>query len=169
MAEDEISEDIDENIDIFLETLNSDELNSMLTSSIVIQNFETLNEIIEPLKDAENELQNPSLKINKEIRRKIQVIIHKKKLIDEESNLIKDIQIFQKGYENNALRVNSTIDNIKNSFKNLSNSVSELIQLIENIKKIYYEHAKQLMTPIIEKYNDLKSFDKKKLDKKKLI
>ena len=73
MAEDEISEDIDENIDIFLETLNSDELNSMLTSSIVIQNFETLNEIIEPLKDAENELQNPSLKINKEIRRKIQV------------------------------------------------------------------------------------------------
>ena len=87
---------------------------------------------------------------------------------DEESNLIKDIQIFQKGYENNALRVNSTIDNIKNSFKNLSNSVSELIQLIENIKKIYYEHAKQLMTPIIEKYNDLKSFDLKKLDKKKL-
>ena len=168
MAEDEISEDIDENIDIFLETLNSDELNSMLTSSIVIQNFETLNEIIEPLKDAENELQNPSLKINKEIRRKIQVIIPKKKLIDEESNLIKDIQIFQKGYENNALRVNSTIDNIKNSFKNLSNSVSELIQLIENIKKIYYEHAKQLMTPIIEKYNDLKSFDLKKLDKKKL-
>ena len=157
MAEDEISEDIDENIDIFLETLNSDELNSMLTSSIVIQNFETLNEIIEPLKDAENELQNPSLKINKEIRRKIQVIIPKKKLIDEESNLIKDIQIFQKGYENNALRVNSTIDNIKNSFKNKSNSVSELIQLIENIKKIYYEHAKQLMTPIIEKYNDLKS------------
>ena len=77
----------------------------------------------------------------------ILLIIPKKKLIEEESNLIKYIQIFQKGYENNALRVNSTIDNIKNSFKNLSNSVSELIQLIENIKKIYYEHAKQLMTP----------------------
>jgi len=47
-------------------------------------------------------------------------------------------------------------------------SVSELIKLIENIKKTYFEKTKQLMTPIIEKYNDLKNFNKSKLDKTKL-
>ena len=36
---------------------------------------------------------------------------------DEESNLIKDIKIFQNGYENNAQKSNSTIDNIKKSFQ----------------------------------------------------
>ena len=166
--EDELDNDIEENIDEFLESLNSEEFKQMLSASVISDNFETLNEIIEPLKDMENELQNPSLKINKEIRRKIQVIIPKKKLNDEESNLIKDIQIFQKGYENNSSKTNSTIDNIKNSFKNLSNSVSDLIQLIENIKEKYYEHAKQLMTPITEKYNDLKNYDESKINKKKL-
>ena len=98
--EDELDNDIEENIDEFLESLNSEEFKQMLSASVISDNFETLNEIIEPLKDMENELQNPSLKINKEIRRKIQVIIPKKKLNDEESNLIKDIQIFQKGYYN---------------------------------------------------------------------
>ena len=166
--EDELDNDIEENIDEFLESLNSEEFKQMLSASVISDNFETLNEIIEPLKDMENELQNPSLKINKEIRRKIQVIIPKKKLNDEESNLIKDIQIFQKGYENNSSKTNSTIDNIKNSFKNLSNSVSDLIQLIENIKEKYYKHAKQLMTPITEKYNDLKNYDESKINKKKL-
>lgn len=164
----EIDEDIEEEIDNFLETLNSEEFQNILSASTITENFETLDEIIEPLKDMENELQNPSLKINKEIRRKIQVIIPKKKLNDEDSNLIKDIQLFQKGYENNAIQTNSTIDNIKNSFKSLSNSVSELIKLIEKIKQKYYEHAKQLMMPITEKYNDLKIFDKSKFDKKKL-
>ena len=77
----------------------------------------------------ENELQNPSLKINKEIRRKIQVIIPKKKLNDEESNLIKDIKLFQKGYENNSIKINATIDKIKNSFKNLSTLSSQYVQL----------------------------------------
>ena len=67
---------------------------------------------------------------------------------DEESNLIKDIKIFQNGYENNAQKSNSTIDNIKKSFQGLSNSVTELIKLIETIRKTYYEQAKQLMKPI---------------------
>ena len=168
MSDNEIDEAIEERIDYFLETLNTEEFENLLSASTISENFETLNEIIEPLKDMENELQNPSLKINKEIRKKIQVIIPKKKLNEEESNLIKDIKIFQKGYENNAIKTNATIDKIKNSFKSLSNSVSELIKLIENIKKKYFEHAKQLMTPVTEKYNDLKNFNKSKFDKKKL-
>ena len=166
--EDEIDDSIEEDIDIFLDSLNSEDFQNVISATSVSENFETLNEIIEPLKDLENELQNPSLKINKEVRRKIQVIIPKNKLNDEDSNLIKDIKIFQKGYENNSIKINSTIDNIKNSFKNLSKSVSELIKLIENIKKRYYEQAKQLMSPITDKFNELKNFDKKKFDKKKL-
>ena len=166
--DDEIDDSIEENIDIFLDSLNSEDFQNVISATSVSENFETLNEIIEPLKDLENELQNPSLKINKEVRRKIQVIIPKSKLNDEDSNLIKDIKIFQKGYENNSIKINSTIDNIKNSFKNLSKSVSELIKLIENIKKRYYEQAKQLMSPITDKFNELKNFDKKKFDKKKL-
>ena len=168
MSDNEIDEAIEERIDYFLESLNTEEFENLLSASTISENFETLNEIIEPLKDMENELQNPSLKINKEIRKKIQVIIPKKKLNEEESNLIKDIKIFQKGYENNAIKTNATIVKIKNSFKSLSNSVSELIKLIENIKKKYFEHAKQLMTPVTEKYNDLKNFNKSKFDKKKL-
>ena len=168
MSDNELNDAIEEKIDYFLESLNTEEFENLLSASTISENFETLNEIIEPLKDMENELQNPSLKINKEIRRKIQVIIPKKKLNDEESNLIKDIKLFQKGYENNSIKINATIDKIKNSFKNLSKSVSELIKLIENIKKRYFENAKQLMTPITEKYNDLKDFNKSKLDKKKL-
>ena len=166
--DDEIDDSIEENIDIFLDSLNSEDFQNVVSANSISENFETLNEIIEPLKDLENELQNPSLKINKEIRRKIQVIIPKNKLNDEDSNLIKDIKIFQKGYENNSIKINSTIDNIKNSFKNLSKSVSELLKLIENIKKKYYEQAKQLMSPITDKFNELKNFDKKKFDKKKL-
>ena len=166
--DDEIDDSIEENIDIFLDSLNSEDFQNVVSANSISENFETLNEIIEPLKDLENELQNPSLKINKEIRRKIQVIIPKNKLNDEDSNLIKDIKIFQKGYENNSIKINSTIDNIKNSFKNLSKSVSELLKLIENIKKRYYEQAKQLMSPITDKFNELKNFDKKKFDKKKL-
>ena len=168
MSDNELNDAIEEKIDYFLESLNTEEFENLLSASTISENFETLNEIIEPLKDMENELQNPSLKINKEIRRKIQVIIPKKKLNDEESNLIKDIKLFQKGYENNSIKINATIDKIKNSFKNLSKSVSELIKLIENIKKRYFENAKQLMTPITEKYNDLKNFNKSKLDKTKL-
>ena len=168
MSDNELNDAIEEKIDYFLESLNTEEFENLLSASTISENFETLNEIIEPLKDMENELQNPSLKINKEIRRKIQVIIPKKKLNDEESNLIKDIKLFQKGYENNSIKINATIDKIKNSFKNLSKSVSELIKLIENIKKRYFENAKQLMTPITEKYNDLKDFNKSKLDKTKL-
>ena len=167
-VEENLDDNIDDEIDEFLESLNIDEFKSVLSASIISDNFETLNEILEPLKDTENEFQNPSLKINKEIRKKIQVIIPKKKLNDEESNLIKDIKIFQNGYENNAQKSNSTIDNIKKSFQGLSNSVTELIKLIETIRKTYYEQAKQLMKPITEKYNELKSLDKKKFDKKKL-
>ena len=164
----EENDELDEEIDFFIESLNLEEFKSILSASEISNNFETLNEILEPLKDIENEFQNPSLKINKEIRKKIQVIIPKKKLNDEDANLIKDIKIFQNGYENNAKKSNNTIDNIKKDFQNLSNSVSELIKLIETIKKTYFGQAKQLMTPITEKFNDLKSIDKKKFDKKKL-
>ena len=73
MSDNEIDEAIEERIDYFLETLNTEEFENLLSASTISENFETLNEIIEPLKDMENELQNPSLKINKEIRKKIQV------------------------------------------------------------------------------------------------
>ena len=81
MSDNEIDEAIEERIDYFLETLNTEEFENLLSASTISENFETLNEIIEPLKDMENELQNPSLKINKEIRKKIQVIKYFKKVM----------------------------------------------------------------------------------------
>ena len=75
MSDNELNDAIEEKIDYFLESLNTEEFENLLSASTISENFETLNEIIEPLKDMENELQNPSLKINKEIRRKIQVIL----------------------------------------------------------------------------------------------
>ena len=148
MADDE---DIDDVIDDFLNTLNKGDFENLASAPEIKYNFETLNEIIEPLKETENEFQNPDLKISKTIRSKIQIITPKKELNEKNTNFIKDILTFQNGYEANAEKANQTIDLVKNSFKDLSVSVSSLIKSIEEIKKKFFEYAKKTMEPISAK------------------
>ena len=164
MADDEsIEEDIEEEIDIFLDTLNKDDFKNLLSASEIKFNFETMNEILDPLRDLENEFQNPSLKIAKTVRKNIQIITPNKELNEENSNLIKDILHFRKGYETNAIEANNTIEKVKDNFKELSDSVTQLIKLIEDVKNKYFEHAKEMMTPFTKKNEELEKIDKSKL------
>lgn len=165
MSDEEIDEnfDEDEEMDIFISTLSQDDYKQILSAPEIRSNFETMNEILEPLRDAENEFQNPSLKITKTVRSKLQIITPSKELDEKKTNYIKDILHFQKGYEINADETNKTIEIVKDSFKELSDSVTALIKLIENIRKKYFEHAKQMMSPITKKNEDFKNMDKSKL------
>ena len=166
MADDEsIEEDIEEEIDIFLDSLNKDDFKNLLSASEIKFNFETMNEILDPLRDLENEFQNPSLKIAKTVRKNIQIITPKKELNEENSNLIKDILHFRKGYEANAIEANNTIEKVKENFKELSDSVTQLIKLIEEVKNKYFEHAKEMMTPFTKKNEEFEKIDKSKLSK----
>ena len=164
----ELEEEIEEDIESFIDTLNAEEFKALLSAPEIRDNFETMNEILEELRDTENEFQNPSLKINKTVKSKLQIITPAKELNKENSNLIKDILRFQKGYEENADITNKTIEKVKESFKELSESVTSLITLIENIKSQYYKHAEEMITPIKKVYDDFNKFDKNKLKGEKL-
>jgi len=156
----EINEDIDEEIEIFFNTLNAEDFKNLSSAPEIKYNFETMNEILDPLRDTENEFQNPNLKITKTVRSKVQIIIPKKELNEENSNLIKDILKFQEGYELNAEESNKTIEKVKDNFKELSDSVTQLIKLIEDIKSRYFEHAKEMMAPMIKKNEDFAKIEK---------
>ena len=165
MADDD---EIDEEIEILFKTLSSEDFENMQSAPVIRDNFESINEILEPLRDTENDFQNPNLKITKSIRSKIQIILPTKELDKENENLIKDIQSFQKGYEENADIANQTIEKVKDSFKDLSNSVTALIKLIEDVKSKYFEQTKQMMSPFTKKNEELEKVDKSKFNDEKL-
>ena len=168
MSDNNTDLDEDEEIEIFFGTLNKDDFKKLSSASVIVDNFESMNEIIEPLRDTENEFQNPSLKIAKTIRSKIQIITPKKELDKENSNYIKDLLNFQKGYEKNAGETNKTIEQIKKNFIELSKSITSLKELIEEIRNKYFDQVKIMMTPFTKKNELLENFDKSKLSKDKL-
>ena len=165
--EEDIDGDFDEEIDIFFSTLSKDDFKSISSAKEIKSNFESMNEILDPLRDTENEFQNPSLKITKTIRNKVQIIVPNKELDEKNSNLIKDIQNFQKGYEKNAEETNKTIEQVKNNFKALSESVTALIKLIEDIKNKYFDHTKEMMSPFTQKVETFKKLSSEQLNKVK--
>ena len=163
----DIEEEIDEEIDVFFSTLSQEDFKNISSAKVIKSNFESMNEILEPLRDTENEFQNPSLKITKTIRSKVQIIVPNKELDEQNSNLIKDILNFQKGYEKNAEEANKTIEQVKGSFKDLSQSVTDLIKLIEDIKNKYFDHTKEMMSPFTEKVEKFKNLTNEQLSKVK--
>ena len=168
MSDNNTDLDEDEEIEIFFGTLNKDDFKKLSSASVIVDNFESMNEIIEPLRDTENEFQNPSLKIAKMIRNKIQIIAPRKELDKKNSNYIKDLLNFQKGYEKNAEETNKTIGQIKNNFIELSKSITSLKELIEEIRKKYFGQVQIMMAPFIKKNELLQNFDKSKLSGDKL-
>ena len=46
MSDNELNDAIEEKIDYFLESLNTEEFENLLSASTISENFETLNEII---------------------------------------------------------------------------------------------------------------------------
>ena len=161
--------DGDEIIDNFIQSSDKEEFKKVKSIKEIYANLEMLKEIIEPLNEAKIFFENPSLKITKSIKTKLQIITIKNKLkYKEDSNLIKDIKCFRKAYEENAIESNKTIDNVKNNFINLSNSISNLIDLFEVVKNNFFNAAESMINPILMEIEKIKEIEEKKIEKSKL-
>ena len=124
--------------------------------------------ILEPLNEAKIFLENPGLKKTKTMKAKVQIVTIKNLLkYKEDSNLIKDIKCFRKFYEENAIESNKTIDNAKNIFINLSNSISNLIDLFEKEKNNFFNAVESMTNPILMEIKKIKEINEKKLIKQK--
>ena len=154
----------DEEIEELIETCDKMDFTEIKSTKEIKPTFEVINEILEPLNETEIFFENPGLKINKTLKYKLQIIVPNNKINTEDQNLIKDINFFQKKYEENAVESNKTIDNVKNNFIDLSKSVKSLIELIEKVKNEFFETIKQMVNPIINEIKNIEKFDTKKFD-----
>ena len=159
----------DEKIEEFVNQCTTENLKDIESAKEICSNFEVINEILQSLNETEIFFENPGLKINKTIRNKLQIIIPLNKITNNEDlNILRDIQFFQKCYEESALEGNKTIENIKKCFIDLSQSVKSLIDLIEKVQKEYFKTIQQMVNPIIIKMKNIEKFDKKKFGKDSL-
>ena len=60
-----MDDDEDEKIEEFLNSLNREEFESVLTSKVISANFNALNSVLEPMNETKIIFENPELKINK--------------------------------------------------------------------------------------------------------
>jgi hypothetical protein len=156
-------------IDNYFQSANKEEFKKVKSIKELYANLEMLKAILEPLNEAKIFLENPGLKITKTIKSKVQIVTIKNKLkYKEDSNLIKDIKCFRKVYEENAIESNKTIDNAKNNFINLSNSISNLIDLFEKVKNNFFNAVESMTNPILMEIKKIKEIDEKKIDKAKM-
>ena len=159
----------DEEIEELIEVCDSINFVDIESTKEIKPTFIVINEILEPLFETEIFFENPELKINKTIKNKLQLIAPNNKITnDEDKNLIKDINFFQKKYEESAAESNKTIENIKKYFIELSQSVKSLIDLIEKVKNEFFETIKQMVNPIIDKVKNVEQFDTKQFDSETL-
>ena len=165
----EEDEKCDELIDDFCNKLTTGLFKRINSAKEIRSNFESMNEILEPLNETKIFYENPELKITKAIRSKLQIITPTKQLDKDDENLIKDIKCFQNGYEESADEAIKTIDNVKHNFSELSKSVKALIDAIELTKKEYFETLKEMENPMIIEIEKIESVDKTKFNKGKLI
>ena len=164
-----MKEDSDEQIQNFFESITTKEFKEIRSPKEIYSNLELIQEILAPLNEAKIFFENPSLKINKTIKKNLQIITPQKKFENlEDENLIKDIKYFQKIYEGNALETNNTIDKVKQNYIELSKSVSSLINLFEKIKDDFFDTVKSMVSPITLEIKKFENIDKKKFDKNKL-
>ena len=159
----------DELIDNFMQKVDKEEFKKVKSTKEIYTGLEVLREIIEPLNETKIFFENPGLKINKTIKTKLQIIpiTHKLKY-KEDDNLIKDIKCFQNIYEENAVESNKTIDNVKNNFINLSESVSNLVHLFEKVQNDFFNTVESMINPIIIEIQKINKINEKKFDKVKL-
>ena len=133
-----------------MQKVDKEEFKKVKSAKEIYTGLEVLREIIEPLNETTIFFENPGLKITKTIKTKLQIIPFTHKLKNkEDDNLIKDIKCFQNIYEENAVESNKTIDNVKNNFINLSESVSNLVHLFEKVQKDFFNTVESMINPII--------------------
>ena len=164
-----MDDDIDEKIEDFLNSLNKEEFESVLSGKEISANFSALNSVLEPLNETKIIFENPELKINKQIRNKILATIPVKASHSEDDNFLKDLKLFQTIYELDAKKINELVINVKDNFYMLSGSVKSLINAVEKSKSEYFETINLMMTPMTTQVEKLDKIEVNKFNKEKKL
>ena len=164
-----MDDDEDEKIEEFLNSLNREEFESVLTSKVISANFNALNSVLEPMNETKIIFENPELKINKILRSKVMSIIPVKASHSEDNNFLKDLKLFKTIYELDAKKVNELINSVKDNFSMLSGSVKSLINAVEKSKSEYFETIRLMMLPMTTQVEKLNKIEVDKFNKEKRL
>ena len=161
--------DEDAKIDKFLDKLNLEEFQSIESSKEIPPQFIALDNILDPMNEFQIFLENPDLKIIKQLRNKISIAIPVKLNNEEDEIFLKGIKSYKNIYEMDAKKINEFVDNIKENFILLNNSIKSLIKSVEKSKNEYFETIKLMMSPMTVQIEKLNKIDVNKFNKEKKI
>ena len=161
--------DEDAKIDKFLDKLNLEEFQSIESSKEIPPQFIALDNILDPMNEFQIFLENPDLKIIKQLRNKISIAIPVKLNNEEKEIFLKGIKSYKNIYEMDAKKINEFVDNIKGNFILLNSSIKSLIKSVEKSKNEYFETIKLMMSPMIVQIEKLNKIDVNKFNKEKKI
>ena len=163
----EINEDA--KIDKFLDKLNLEEFQSIESSKEIPPQFIALDNILDPMNEFQIFLENPDLKITKQLRNKISIAIPVKLNNEEDEIFLKGIKSYKNIYEMDAKKINEFVDNIKENFILLNSSIKSLIKSVEKSKNEYFETIKLMISPMTVQIEKLNKIDVNKFNKEKKI
>ena len=161
--------DEDAKIDKFLDKLNLEEFQSIESSKEIPPQFIALDNILDPMNEFQIFLENPDLKIIKQLRNKISIAIPVKLNNEEDEIFLKGIKSYKNIYEMDAKKINEFVDNIKENFILLNSSIKSLIKSVEKSKNEYFETIKLMMSPMTVQIEKLNKIDVNKFNKEKKI
>ena len=161
--------DEDAKIDKFLDKLNLEEFQSIESSKEIPPQFIALDDILDPMNEFQIFLENPDLKIIKQLRNKISIAIPVKLNNEENEIFLKGIKSYKNIYEMDAKKINEFVDNIKGNFILLNSSIKSLIKSVEKSKNEYFETIKLMMSPMTVQIEKLNKIDVNKFNKEKKI
>ena len=161
--------DEDAKIDKFLDKLNLEEFQSIESSKEIPPQFIALDNILDPMNEFQIFLENPDLKIIKQLRNKISIAIPVKLNNEENEIFLKGIKSYKNIYEMDAKKINEFVDNIKGNFILLNSSIKSLIKSVEKSKNEYFETIKLMISPMTVQIEKLNKIDVNKFNKEKKI
>ena len=161
--------DEDAKIDKFLDKLNLEEFQSIESSKEIPPQFIALDNILDPMNEFQIFLENPDLKIIKQLRNKISIAIPVKLNNEEDEIFLKGIKSYKNIYEMDAKKINEFVDNIKENFILLNSSIKSLIKSVEKSKNEYFETIKLMISPMTVQIEKLNKIDVNKFNKEKKI
>ena len=161
--------DEDAKIDKFLDKLNLEEFQSIESSKEIPPQFIALDNILDPMNEFQIFLENPDLKIIKQLRNKISIAIPVKLNNEEDEIFLKGIKSYKYIYEMDAKKINEFVNNIKGNLILLNSSINSLIKSVEKSKNEYFETIKLMMSPMTVQKEKLNKIDVNKFNKEKKI
>jgi len=161
--------DEDAKIDKFLDKLNLEEFQSIESSKEIPPQFIALDDILDPMNELQIFLENPDLKIIKQLRNKISIAIPVKLNNEEDEFFLKGIKSYKYIYEMDAKKINEFVNNIKGNLILLNSSIKSLIKSVEKSKNEYFETIKLMMSPMTVQIEKLNKIDVNKFNKEKKI